>query len=157
MGRRGKREFVQVLRLLEHFSQQEVHHAVKDAIRLGAISFDAVKHLVLCRLEGRPARLDLGDLSLPAPGPGEYHFLRGLHDVAVGEGGMNDRSTLLLEHHLKELKLPSFLREYRKLAARCAAENSDHPSTCSASPNWNSSTATSAWWSGASAPPASLR
>ena len=24
---------------------------------------------------------------------------------------MNDRSTLLLEHHLKELKLPSFLRE----------------------------------------------
>ena len=59
MGRRGKREFVQVLRLLEHFSQQEVHHAVKDAIRLGAISFDAVKHLVLCRLDGRPPRLDL--------------------------------------------------------------------------------------------------
>ena len=42
MGRRGKREFVQVLRLLEHFSHQEVHHAVKDALRLGAISFDAV-------------------------------------------------------------------------------------------------------------------
>ena len=37
----------------------EVHCAVKDAIRLGAISFDAVKHLVLCRLEGRPPRLDL--------------------------------------------------------------------------------------------------
>ena len=33
--------------------------AAKDAIRLGAISFDAVKHLVLCRLEGRPPRLDL--------------------------------------------------------------------------------------------------
>ena len=59
MGRRGKREFVQVLRLLEHFSQQEVHHAVKDALRLGAVSFDAVKHLVLCRMEGRPPRLDL--------------------------------------------------------------------------------------------------
>ena len=29
---------------------------------------------------------------------------------------MNDRSTLLLEHHLKELKLPSFLREYGKMA-----------------------------------------
>ena len=27
--------------------------------RLGAISFDAVKHLVLCRIEGRPQRLDL--------------------------------------------------------------------------------------------------
>ena len=59
MGRRGKREFVQVLRLLETFSQQEVHAAVKDALSLGAISFDAVKHLVLCRLEGRPPRLDL--------------------------------------------------------------------------------------------------
>ena len=59
MGRRGKREYVQVLRLLETFSQQEVHAAVKDAIHLGSLSFDAVKHLVLCRLEGRPPRLDL--------------------------------------------------------------------------------------------------
>ena len=63
MGRRGKREYVQVLRLLETFSQEEVHAAVRDALRLGAISFDAVKHLVLCRLEGRPPRLDL-DLDL---------------------------------------------------------------------------------------------
>ena len=59
MGRRGKREFVQVLRLLETFSQREVHAAVKDCLRLGALSFDAVKHLALCRLEGRPPRLDL--------------------------------------------------------------------------------------------------
>ena len=58
MGRRGKREFVQVLRLLETFSQLEVHAAVKDAIHLGSLSFDAVKHLVLRRLEG-PPRLDL--------------------------------------------------------------------------------------------------
>ena len=40
---------------------------------------------------------------------------------------MNDRSTRLLEHHLKELKLPSFLREYGKMAAQCAAEGVDHP------------------------------
>ena len=59
MGRRGKREFVQVLRLLESFSLQEAHHAVRDALRLGALSFDAVKHLVLCRIEGRPPHLDL--------------------------------------------------------------------------------------------------
>ena len=58
-GRRGKREFVQVLRLLESFRLEEVHAAVRDALRLGALSFDAVKHLVLCRLEGRPPRLDL--------------------------------------------------------------------------------------------------
>ena len=59
MGRRGKREFVQVLRLFEYFSPGKVHAAVRDALRLGALSFDAVKHLVLCRLEGRPPRLDL--------------------------------------------------------------------------------------------------
>ena len=59
MGRRGKREYVQVLRLLETFSQQEVHAAIRYAISLGAVSFDAVKHLVLCRLEERPPRLDL--------------------------------------------------------------------------------------------------
>ena len=59
MGRRGKREFVQVLRLLETFRLEEVQSAARDAIRLGALSFDAVKHLVLCRLEGRPPRLDM--------------------------------------------------------------------------------------------------
>ena len=40
---------------------------------------------------------------------------------------MSTRSTLLLEHHLKELKLPTFLREYLKLATQCAAEGADHP------------------------------
>ena len=52
-------QFVQVLRLLETFSQREVAAAAKDALRLEAISFDAVEHLLLCRLEGRPPRLDL--------------------------------------------------------------------------------------------------
>ena len=59
MGQRGKREFVQVLRLMENFRKQEVHSAVGDALRLGAVSFDAVKHLMLCKIEGRPPRLDL--------------------------------------------------------------------------------------------------
>ncbi len=59
MGPKGKREFVQVLRLLKIFRLEEVRSAVEDAIRLGTLSFDAVKHLVLCRLEGRPPRLDL--------------------------------------------------------------------------------------------------
>ena len=59
MGRRGKREFVQVLRLLEDYRLEEVQSAVREALRLGALSFDAVKHLLLCRLEDRPPRLDL--------------------------------------------------------------------------------------------------
>jgi transposase len=59
MGNRGKREFIQVLRLMEVFDKELVAQAVKDAIRLGAAGFDAVKQLILCRVERRPARLDL--------------------------------------------------------------------------------------------------
>ena len=77
MGGRGKREYVQVLRLMENFRKEEVHEGVCDVLcpllrwllawwksdRL-AISFDAIKHLVLCRIDagagdGRPQRLDL--------------------------------------------------------------------------------------------------
>ena len=49
---------MQTLRLLETFALAEVTRAIHDALRLPAISFDAVKHL-LCRIEQRPARLDL--------------------------------------------------------------------------------------------------
>jgi transposase len=59
LGKKGKREFVQTLRLLETFTLMDVSRAIDDALRLGAISFDAVKHLLLCRIEQRPARLDL--------------------------------------------------------------------------------------------------
>ena len=59
MGKAGKREYVQVLRLLESFRLEELTAAVDDALRLGAIGFDAVKHLVLCRIERRPPRLNL--------------------------------------------------------------------------------------------------
>ena len=59
MGKPGKREYVQVLRLLETFELSIVEQAVKQALALGAIGYDAVKHLVLCRIERRPPRLDL--------------------------------------------------------------------------------------------------
>ena len=39
MGNRGKREFVQVLRLMEVFEQEQVAQAVKQAIQLGAPGF----------------------------------------------------------------------------------------------------------------------
>jgi transposase len=58
-AKRGTREYIQVLRLLECFPFETVAWAIKEALRLQAISFDAVKHLVLCRIERRPARLDL--------------------------------------------------------------------------------------------------
>ena len=59
MNKQGRREYVQVLRLLEVFELADLHAAVKQALQLGAIGFDAVKHLVLCRVERRPPRLDL--------------------------------------------------------------------------------------------------
>jgi hypothetical protein len=59
MGKKGKREFVQVLRLMEVFRIEDVTAGVRDAIARGAIGFDAVKHLVLCRVERRPPRLDM--------------------------------------------------------------------------------------------------
>lgn len=37
-----------------------------------------------------------------------------------------DKPTVLLEHYLKELKLPTFLREYRKIAQLCEQDRSDY-------------------------------
>jgi transposase len=59
MGKPGKREFVQVLRLMEVFRPDDVLAGVREAIARAVIGFDAVKHLVLCRIERRPLRLDL--------------------------------------------------------------------------------------------------
>ena len=39
---------------------------------------------------------------------------------------MAEAPRILLEHHLKRLKLPTVLREYEKLARQCAAEGLDH-------------------------------
>ena len=59
LKKHGGREYVQVLRLLETFSLEEVTRAIEDALQLGTIGFDAVKHLLLCRIERRPPRLDM--------------------------------------------------------------------------------------------------
>lgn len=39
---------------------------------------------------------------------------------------MTEAPEILLAHHLKTLKLPTFLREYDKLARHCATEGLDH-------------------------------
>ena len=59
MGKPGKREFVQVLRLMETFRVGDVAAAVRDGIDRGAVGFDAIKHLLLCRIQQSPPRLDL--------------------------------------------------------------------------------------------------
>ncbi len=77
----GKREFVQVLQLFKVFPEAVVRSAVRDALELGAISADAVKHLALCRIERRPPRLDLKDYphlptsTVAATNPADYMAL----------------------------------------------------------------------------------
>ena len=58
-GKSGKREYVQVLRLLERFDLTVLHLAIEDALQMRAVSFDAIKHRALCRIDRRPPRLDL--------------------------------------------------------------------------------------------------
>jgi len=68
LKKHGSREYVQVLRLMETFDLSEVKHAIEDALLLGTISFDAVRHLLLCRIERRPPRLDMQNYPhLPLP------------------------------------------------------------------------------------------
>jgi len=59
LKKHGSREYAQVLRLIETFALAEVTQAIEDALLLGTISFDAVRHLLLCRIERRPPRLDM--------------------------------------------------------------------------------------------------
>ncbi len=50
MIKAGRREYVQILRLLETFETGDLQASVKNALRMGAaIGFDAVKHRVLCQ------------------------------------------------------------------------------------------------------------
>ena len=126
MGKAGKREYVQVLRLLETFRLEEVEGAVGDALRLGAIGFDAVKHLVLCRIERRPPRLNLDVYPYLPRARVAIDVRQVVHEPAVGARRMTDTPQVLLAHHLKTLKLPTFLREYDKIARQCASEGVDH-------------------------------
>jgi len=68
MARKGKREYIQVLRLMELFARDVVAAAITDAIKLGAIGFDAVKQLTLARVERRAPQLDMAAYPyLPKP------------------------------------------------------------------------------------------
>lgn len=57
-----------MLRLFEDFPERQVTAAVQDAVKRRLIGFDAVKHLLLARIERRPAHLDLSRYPhLPQP------------------------------------------------------------------------------------------
>ncbi len=51
MDKQGKGEFVRILRVMETFSPEDVDAGIRAAPERGTIGFDAIKHLVLCRIE----------------------------------------------------------------------------------------------------------
>ena len=125
MGKAGKREYVQVLRLLETFRLDDVHAAVREALRLGAIGYDAVKHLVLCRIERRPPKLDLTiypylpRVAVATTSARSYMaLLAGPHERrAPGPAGASPQGTQAAD-------LPA---RARQAGRQCAAEGVDHP------------------------------
>lgn len=81
-GETGVRHFIQVLRLLERCSLDELTAAVERALAIGATTADAVRVLLevtretpvaLFRLDGRP---HLVGVSVPRPDLAAYHALR---------------------------------------------------------------------------------
>jgi len=67
------------------------------------------------------------DLSVSAQSDGRDNIGAVVHGSVGRSDGMTDTPQILLAHHLKALKLPTFLREYDKVARLCAAEGVDHP------------------------------
>ena len=114
-----------MLRLLEDFRLDDVRGAVQDAVRLGAIGFDAVKHLVRCRLDHRPPHLDLAQYPHLPVARVATTAARELPGTPGGR--VMTKPTLLLDAHLKALRLPTFLREYDKVARHGAQEGLDCP------------------------------
>ena len=95
MLKMGRREYVQVLRLIETFGLEDLHAAVKQALKLRAASFDAIKHLLLCKREARPANLDLSTYPYLPPATVQStstsSYMELLSSHSWCSGGVNDK------------------------------------------------------------------
>lgn len=130
MAKHGRREYVQVLRLLESFELADLHAAVKQALQSRCDrprrrqAFDPVQGGATAAATG-PVHLPI-----PAEGDGRDDIGEGLYATAFrawgGSGMSTDVPEIRLSHYLKALKLPTFQREYQKLARLCATEGVDH-------------------------------
>ena len=155
LGKAGTREYVQVLRLLEDFRLDHVSGAVGDALALGAIGFDAVQHLVLCRLDHRPPRLDLAQYPhLPAARVAMMR--RRITWRCWGRApsdGETDRAARRASQGAATADL--FARVRQSGAAVAAKKGWTVRALCYDSASWSCSIASSAPPSGASRPPSS--
>ena len=138
MGKRGKREFVQVLRLMEAFRIEDVAAAVArgDRARRDRLRCGQAPGAVPDRAAAAAARPD--DLSLPAQGDGGDDLGALLHGPAGGSGVMSDTPQVLLAHHLKALQaadLPARVRQGRPAVRRRGRRPS--PLSCCGWPSWS--------------------
>ena len=146
MGNGGRREFIQVLRLMEDFHQHQVEQAVAEALTARRHQLRRGEDAAARQIgePAGPARSDI--LSLPAGRHGRRdgsarlsraHRQRGLHAGDRGSFGMTTSHEpgsptivapqVLLGNHLKALKLPTFAREYEKVAMESAQDRADYP------------------------------
>lgn len=93
LDRRGTREFIKVLRLLEHANLAQLTAAVQRALQIGATTVDAVRLILECgreeptrwfRLEGRP---HLASVYIPPPNLHVYSSLGTDLRGSLGWGG----------------------------------------------------------------------
>ena len=61
-----------------------------------------------------------------APRPGRDHEANQVRETDVRNDGVNDAPQVLLRHHLKKLRLPTFNSEYGKLARQCEIVRRSH-------------------------------
>jgi hypothetical protein len=71
-------------------------------------------------------RLDLTLYRCLPTGGGPDDVTRRVPQSAGGSSGMSATPQILLGHHLKALRLPTFLRAYDKVVRQCAPEGVDH-------------------------------
>ena len=122
MNKHGRREYVQVLRLMESFELADLHAAVKQALQLGAIGFDAVEASDPVS-GGAPATLGRICQSIPTcEGDGRERPRRKAYIAPSspnehgGEAAWTQKAPeiLLPPTISKPSKLPTFQREYQE-------------------------------------------
>ena len=129
LGKLATREFIKVLRLLEHTGLSELTGAVRYALSIGVTSADwgAVGPALPPGTAGRSILSRRASSLEGSQGSASRSW--GLSILASGGVAMKKletKSSVLLKHHLKALKLPTMHAECEKVAARCARENVDH-------------------------------
>ena len=126
MGKAGKREYVQGPSACGDLRSRGASRRGEGRPAPGCDRLRRRQTPCAVPYRATPAQTRPGYLSLPASGQRGDHGRRQLYELVGWRRVMTDTPQVLLAHHLKTLKLPTFLREYDKLARQCATEGADH-------------------------------